>query len=124
LAVRSPHLDPTNEAGANQGGHSGFTLKKFFVRLDPPLGGVGRSLTFRIRKNIADTGIEVVITDPDVSGNDVVHSTNLADYDLICVSVPSGFPGVSQGEWGLVSYSPSGIPTGEIQNKMVAAGLI
>ena len=65
--------------------------------------GAGKSWTVKIRKNGADSGISVVISDTATTGADLVNTVTVSPGDKIDVQVtPSGTPTASNIAWSCV----------------------
>jgi hypothetical protein len=65
--------------------------------------GVGKSWTVKVRKNGADSGISVVISDNATTGADLVNTVLVSPGDKISVQVtPSGTPAASDIAWSSV----------------------
>lgn len=61
-----------------------FTLSNFYVRLSSA-PGVGFSRTFTIRKNQADTGVTITISDNNTLGFDYTHTVDFAPGDMLAI---------------------------------------
>lgn len=79
-------------------------LKNLYVLLSGAPGG-GKSYTFTVRQNGADSALVVTIADAAVSGNDIVNTVNISNEDVVDLkSVPAGTPASMDGYWGVVAY--------------------
>src|SRR5665213_2238180 len=58
------------------------TIDQLYVEIDTA-PGTGKSYTFRLRKNNADTALTVTISDGNVSASDSSHSVSFAAGDTI-----------------------------------------
>lgn len=90
-----------------QGGQV-MTLKKLYAALSVA-PGVGKSYQIRPRVNGADSGISVTISDNATSGNDVVNTKVVADFDDLGIAcTPDGTPAAVMVYWGIVCYISGG----------------
>lgn len=91
------------EADRYQGGQV-TTLKKLYVKLSAAPGG-GNSYQLQPRVNVGNSGISVTISNLDTTGNDVVNTDVLANFDDLAIScTPAGTPAAAMVYWGLVGY--------------------
>ena len=98
------------EVGVIQPGQAAI-LKKFYVRL-LIAPGAGKSYTFDVRVNGVNSGIQVVISGADLTGNDTINTFTVADFDdLAVMSTPAGAPAATYAIWGLVSSGMFSLPT-------------
>lgn len=89
-----------------------LSIKHFYVRVSNA-PGVGKSWTFRVRKNDADTKLAVTISGTDTTGNDTTHILSVKDDDYLdIVSEPSGTPAAAAAYWGLVNTLLTILPSG------------
>lgn len=71
---------------------SAGTMRKLRISLDTA-PGVGKSYTFKLRVNGADSALVVTISDANTTGVDSSNSVSIAQGDLLSISVtPSGTP--------------------------------
>lgn len=83
------------------------TIEDLYVYLQTA-PGAGKSWTFNLRKNGADTDLSVTISDAAQSGNDTTHSVSGADGDdLSMESNPSNSPASSRTAWGFIVEAPA-----------------
>lgn len=80
-------------------------LRKFYVWLGAA-PGAGTTWNFKIRRNMADSGIGVDIANLNQSGNDIVNTITLADYDDLGMQADPtvGAPANTHAHWGVVGY--------------------
>ena len=81
-----------------------FSLKDFRVNLGTA-PGVGKSRTFRVRKDGVNTDIVVTISDASTSGVDSTNTATFAEGSLFSISeTPSGTPANSTMRWSAIMY--------------------
>lgn len=99
-------------------------LRKFYVWL-AAAPGAGTTWRFDIRRNGADTGITVSISDLATTGNDLVNTQILADYDDLQIQSEAtvGAPANTHAHWGIVGYIAPAAAAGPV-GRSVAAALI
>lgn len=100
---------PTVEANAAQR-FPACTLKKLIAALGVA-PGTGRSRTFTMRSNLADTAVVVPIVDGFVADIDTVHTAPHADGNFLSVKhVPAGTPAANSNTgYGFVTLIDQGI---------------
>lgn len=77
------------------------TLKGFRVRLSAA-PGAGKSYTFRLRVNGANSTIVVTISDTDTTGLDDTHEVNVNPGDRVNLTcTPSGTPAATTVQWSI-----------------------
>lgn len=91
----------------------GFTLTNLYVEIDTQ-PGVGKSFTYKIRKNGADTALLVTIADTNISGTDSVNSATFSAGDTISISSnPSGTPATNTAQyWNMQQEGTNGAMIG------------
>lgn len=116
--------DPPSGAAVNynrvQGGLAWDTLESDVESVVPTAGtiknlaavvtvapGVGKSWTFKLRKNGADTALEVTISDGDVSNSTAVNVPVVRGDILTLSSEPANSPAATIASWGLTFESES-----------------
>ena len=92
------------EADRNVTSTGTYTLKDFRINLGTA-PGVGKSRTFRVRKNGANTDIVVTISGASTSGTDSTNTATFNTEDLFAISATeSGTAANSTMKWSAVMY--------------------
>jgi hypothetical protein len=74
-------------------------IRNFSVKLTTAPGS-GKSWTFKVRKNGADTGISITISDAATTGSDTSNTLSYAPGDRLSISAtPSGTPTATDLRW-------------------------
>lgn len=104
----------TTESIVNQGGHSGFTLKKLYAKI-AVAPGAGNGLNLTVRGLSGSTNIVATISDPATTGNDTTHTYSVVDSDLLDIMLTRNVDfNTTQGWYGLVCYQAPTIKTGPL----------
>ena len=107
------------------------TMRKLYILLSAA-PGAGKSYTFALRRNAADTLLSVQIADAATTGNDVAHDIAIIQDDKLCIGeTPAGVPNAANAYWGFVGFiTPPAPPTGigdksaHMGQKLVSAGVL
>jgi len=88
-----------------------FELKKLYINLRFAPGS-GKSTTWTVRDDGADTDLAVTVSDTATGGNNTSDTVSVADASLLAMHVAfSGTPTSQYPTWGMIAYiEPSGEP--------------
>ncbi len=101
-AVQGCFSNNATEANRRQKITSPGVIKNLYVQLNAVSPGVGKSYTYTLMKNGVATALQVVISDTNTSGSDIVNSVTVVAGDIISIRItPSGTPSVPWSNWGL-----------------------
>lgn len=81
-----------------------YFARKLYVRITAA-PGVGRSYTFTVRQNGADTPLSCIVADVATTGNNIADTVDFAHGDYVALqSTPAGNPAACDVKWGMVVY--------------------
>lgn len=102
------------ESKAYQLGREG-KIKNLYVRLSAK-PDTGKSYTFTLRVNEADTALTVTISDDETTGSDTSNEVTISDDDYLTLQcTPSGTPDVVDAFWGVTYWRAKTVTQQEMQ---------
>lgn len=110
--------------GDSEAGTTSFSLKNLTVRL-ATAPGAGKSRTFKSRKNAADGGLSVLISETATTGSDTSNSDSISVGDLIDVSsLATSSPAVSAVKISMTQFIGDVPPAAVVRTlPLLGAGL-